>query len=226
MIQFVGTKIVNAKEMSRIEYNNLRGWTVPEDEDGNDSGFLVEYIDGGSPNLEGFDGYVSWSPVEVFINSYRSSGNFSFGDATKLAKLGHRVSRAGWNGAGMFAYIVPAASYPAQTDAIKTVFPNHVPYREYWALKTAQNDVATWAPSNSDSLAEDWGIYVPSTFLERLETELKILQNKIIKLEIFLVSDLYESLDDTDKFLLGTQVRCMRAYETVLDSRLTKLKDY
>jgi hypothetical protein len=31
-----------------------------------------------------------------------------------------------------------------------------VPYRAYWALKTAQNDVAPWAPSGSDSLAEDW----------------------------------------------------------------------
>jgi hypothetical protein len=24
---------------------------------------------------------------------------------------------------------------------------NFVPYRAYWALKTAQEDVATWAPS-------------------------------------------------------------------------------
>jgi hypothetical protein len=35
---------------------------------------------------------------------------------------------------------------------------NFVPYRAYWALKTAQEDVATWAPSGSDSLAEDWSI--------------------------------------------------------------------
>jgi len=84
--------------------------------------------------------------------------NLTFGQATEAAKQGKRVARLGWNGSGMFAYIVPAASYPAQTDVAKRFFGDMVPYRAYWALKTAQNDVATWAPSGSDSLAEDWCI--------------------------------------------------------------------
>ena len=85
--------------------------------------------------------------------------NLSFGDAIEVAKNGGKVSRSGWNGSGMFAYIVPANSYPAQTGAAKSYFgENLVPYREYWALKTAQGDVATWAPSGSDSLANDWGV--------------------------------------------------------------------
>ena len=89
----------------------------------------------------------------------KSGKGMSFGQATHYAKLGHRVARAGWNGAKMFAYIVPANSYPAQTEAIKGHFlGNMVPYREYWALKTAQEDVAVWAPSGSDSLANDWEI--------------------------------------------------------------------
>lgn len=92
-----------------------------------------------------------------------SLGHFSkegltFGQATDAAKQGQKVARQGWNGSGMFAYIVPAASYPAQTEAAKKQFGDMVPYRAYWALKTAQNDVATWAPSGSDSLAEDWMI--------------------------------------------------------------------
>lgn len=33
-----------------------------------------------------------------------------------------------------------------------------VPYRAYLALKTVDNDVATWVPSVSDILAEDWYI--------------------------------------------------------------------
>jgi hypothetical protein len=42
---------------------------------------------------------------------------------------------------------------------MKGIFPNDmVPYRHYIALKTAQNDVATWSPSTSDALAEDWEI--------------------------------------------------------------------
>lgn len=84
--------------------------------------------------------------------------NQNFGQATEAAKRGKRVAREGWNGQGMFAYIVPAASYPAQTGVAKKHFGENalVPYRAYWALKTAQGDVATWAPSGSDTLAEDW----------------------------------------------------------------------
>lgn len=86
------------------------------------------------------------------------STNLTFGQAIEAAKQGKKVARAGWNGSGMFAYIVPAASYPAQTEAARNRFGDMVPYRAYWALKTAQNDVATWAPSGSDSLSEDWMI--------------------------------------------------------------------
>jgi hypothetical protein len=82
----------------------------------------------------------------------------NFGQAVEAAKEGKRVARKGWNGANMFAYIVPAASYPAQTEAAKETFGGLVPYRAYWALKTAQNDIATWSPSGSDSLAEDWEV--------------------------------------------------------------------
>lgn len=86
--------------------------------------------------------------------------DLTFGQAIEAAKNGHRVARQGWNGSGMFAYIVPPNSYPAQTGVAKAYFGENamVPYRAYWALKTAQNDIATWAPSGSDSLAEDWMI--------------------------------------------------------------------
>lgn len=85
--------------------------------------------------------------------------NLNFGQAIEAAKKGKRVARTGWNGSGMFAYIVPANSYPAQTGVAKEYWGEKlVPYRQYWALKTAQEDVATWSPSGSDSLAEDWVI--------------------------------------------------------------------
>lgn len=80
-----------------------------------------------------------------------------FGDAIKAAKQGEKIARIGWNGSGMFAYIVPANVYPAQTGVAKEYWGEKlVPYRSYWALKTAQEDVAMWSPSGSDSLAEDW----------------------------------------------------------------------
>lgn len=82
--------------------------------------------------------------------------NFDFGEAVRRAKQGKAVARLGWNGSNLYAYIVPAASYPAQTETARKTFGDMVPYRAYWALKTAQNDIATWTPSGSDTLAEDW----------------------------------------------------------------------
>ena len=84
--------------------------------------------------------------------------NLNFGQAIEAAKQGKKIARKGWNGNGMFAYIVPAQSYPAQTEIAKNYFGENamVPYRAYWALKTAQENIATWTPSGSDTLAEDW----------------------------------------------------------------------
>ena len=81
---------------------------------------------------------------------------FNFGDAIAALKDGKKVARAGLNGANQYVYYVPANSYAAQTDAAKAEFGDMVPYRAYLSLKTAQNDVATWVPSVSDVLAEDW----------------------------------------------------------------------
>lgn len=82
-----------------------------------------------------------------------------FGQAIEALKVGRKVARKGWNGKGMFVYHVPAATYPPTTEVMKSAFDGEeVPYREYLALKTAQNDVATWSPSTSDALAEDWGV--------------------------------------------------------------------
>lgn len=86
------------------------------------------------------------------------AGPGGFGWAINQLKMGKKVARQGWNGAGMFVYLVNEASYPAQTGVAKAHFGENalVPYRAYLALKTAQGDVATWAPSCSDALAEDW----------------------------------------------------------------------
>ncbi len=85
--------------------------------------------------------------------------NMTFGSALIALKTGQKVAREGWNGQGMFVYLVPANSYPASTQAMKDYFKGeNVPYRAYMALKTAQENIATWSPSGSDALAEDWMI--------------------------------------------------------------------
>lgn len=59
--KYVGVKLIEAKPMTRGDYNKYRGWTIPEDENPNDEGYLVKYS----------DDYVSWSPKGVFDEAYR-----------------------------------------------------------------------------------------------------------------------------------------------------------
>ena len=60
MEHYIGVKEIDAEPMNRGDYNEYRGWTIPEDEDPADEGYLVKYP----------DGYESWSPKEVFEKAY------------------------------------------------------------------------------------------------------------------------------------------------------------
>ena len=158
---YIGTKVIHARPMTRQAYNDYRGWQLPDNEDGADDGYLVEYADGGRANDSRHAGYISWSPEDVFERAYCEVGQgLSFGDALKALKAGQRVARAGWNGKGMFVYFVPPASYPVQTGAAKAHFGEGamVPYNAYMAIKNVNETVSTWVPSVNDCLAEDWEI--------------------------------------------------------------------
>lgn len=73
MNKYVGKKEINATPMTRAAYNVLRGWELPADENGEDEGFLVEYVDGGKANHPDYAGYISWSPKDVFERAYKAA---------------------------------------------------------------------------------------------------------------------------------------------------------
>lgn len=155
---YIGTKIIKAFPMNRAQYNAYRNWKLPENENGEDEGYLVEYTDGGAPNLVGHAGYVSWSPKEQFENAYRETSGLTFGLAVEALKKNRAIARSGWNGKGMFVYLVPANEYPATTAIAKEFFNEGslVPYNAYMALKGVDGRVSTWVPSINDVLSEDW----------------------------------------------------------------------
>ena len=69
---YTGVKRIFATPMNRKEYNDYRGWELPADENGDDDGFLVEYVQSeNSPNVNhpAHAGYISWSPKDVFEES-------------------------------------------------------------------------------------------------------------------------------------------------------------
>jgi len=75
MKTYVCHKTVRAKPMTRGEYNLLRLWTLPANEDHKDEGYLVEYLDSGEPNHKDFQHYISWSPKAVFEKGYVEVGS-------------------------------------------------------------------------------------------------------------------------------------------------------
>lgn len=135
MRRYIGTKVIEA--------------TPGQGADGTTEGYDVHYA----------DGYTSWSPKAPFEEAYRDiAEGVTFGDAIYFLKRGGVVTRRGWNGKGMFLYMVPPGEYPARTRAAKDYFGEDalVPYRAYIAMKTVDGDVVPWVASQSDVLAEDW----------------------------------------------------------------------
>lgn len=158
MTRFIGTKQINAIPMNRLDYNKFRGWELPSDENGADEGFLVEYIDGGKANTEQYAGYVSWSPKDVFEKAYTNTEAMSFGDAIVFLKDGHKVARRGWNGKGMFLFLVAGSTFKVNRPPLLGIYKEgtEINYQPHIDMKTADDTIVPWLSSQSDVLAEDW----------------------------------------------------------------------
>lgn len=157
---YIGTKLVHAEPMTRAEYNSYRGWELPADEDGTDAGMLVEYVDGGKQNDSRHKGYISWSPLDVFERAYRPTTGMTFGMAIEALKAGKKVSRAGWNGKGMWLGLVTPKDderAPGKIDyAIFGLAGAVGPCLPWIGMRTADDKFVPWLASQTDMLAEDW----------------------------------------------------------------------
>lgn len=147
MNRFIGTKIVSATPMTRLAWCEYRGWPLPANEDGADAGYMIEYLDGGKPNIIGHAGYVTWTPKAAFDGAYRTCEGMTFGMAVEALKAGHKVSRTGWNGNGMWIEYRPENG----VSLAHLVLCYPVNSRQY-----PNGAIVTWAPSQTDMLADDW----------------------------------------------------------------------
>ena len=74
--------------------------------------------------------------------------------------------RAGWNGKGMFLFLVPGSTFKVSRAPLLGIYPEgtEIKYHSHVDMKTAQGDVVPWLCSQTDMLAEDWQTlveYVP-----------------------------------------------------------------
>jgi len=148
MGQYIGTKISTAKPMNRKDYNDFRGWDLPSNEDGCDEGYLVQYA----------DGYISWSPSEQFEDAYRKTDCMNFGLAVEAMKKGFKVCRSGWNGKGMFLFLVPGSTFKVNRPPLLGIYDEgtEINYHAHIDMKTATGEIVPWLASQSDVLADDW----------------------------------------------------------------------
>ena len=155
MSKFIRCHLVEAKPMTRGAYNKKRGWTVPANENPKDKGYIVKYP----------DGYVSWCPKAQFETAGRPVDGMTFGMAIEAMKQGKKVARAGWNGKGMYIWIMPGST----VKDCKTITDPHlkaideaegeIRFLGSVRMRTATGDVLTgWLASQTDMLSDDWVI--------------------------------------------------------------------
>lgn len=155
----IGTKLINAEPMTRAAYNELRGWQLPADENGADEGYLVEYLDGGKPNVEGRAGYVSWSPKDVFDAAYRPVNAMTFGLAIEALKMGKKVRRASWEHRDFF-YLVLGSSFTVNRAPLLGIYPEgtEIDYQSHIDQRKHDGTCGVADINQADILAEDWQV--------------------------------------------------------------------
>ena len=93
-----------------------------------------------------------------------STTNLTFGEVLPKLKSGKKVAREGWNGKGMFLFLVKGETV---IEAINDCYgdPNRyekgepsMPVVDAIYMKTADNKLVPWLASQTDILAEDWCI--------------------------------------------------------------------
>lgn len=76
----------------------------------------------------------------------------TFGGALEALKEGRRVMRLGWNGKGMFIYMVRGWTHSTPAHVV----PGDNAMAPFIAMKTADDKIVPWVASQTDVLAEDW----------------------------------------------------------------------
>ncbi len=84
----------------------------------------------------------------------------NFGHALMYLEDGKKVARAGWNGKGMFLFLVPGSTFKVSRAPLLGIYPEgtEINYCPHIDMKTADNKIVPWLASQTDVLAKDWDV--------------------------------------------------------------------
>jgi hypothetical protein len=86
------------------------------------------------------------------------SETVDFSAALLLLKDGKKVQRLGWNGKGMFIFLVPGSTFKVTCSTLLGIYPDgyEIQYQAHVDMRTAQGTIVPWLASQTDLLALDW----------------------------------------------------------------------
>lgn len=82
------------------------------------------------------------------------------GGAMNAMREGKRVARSGWNGKGMFVFLVPGSTFQVSRPPLLGIYPEGttINYHSHVDMKTADGTIVPWLCSQADLQAFDWEI--------------------------------------------------------------------
>ena len=80
----------------------------------------------------------------------------SFSEILKALKNGHKVARSGWNGKGMWLFLVQASEWGMGSNVPFDWGKEGCELCPWIGMKTADNKFVPWLASQTDILANDW----------------------------------------------------------------------
>lgn len=81
-----------------------------------------------------------------------------FDSVISALKAGGTAWRSGWNGKGMYIFLVPGSKFKVNREPLLGIMGEgtEVTYNAHIDIRTADGSVAVWNPSQVDMIAEDW----------------------------------------------------------------------
>jgi len=82
----------------------------------------------------------------------------NFSQALDAVKAGERIARSGWNGKGMFLFLVPGSTFSVNRPPLLGIYPEGtvINYHPHIDMRTADGTIVPWLASQTDLLANDW----------------------------------------------------------------------
>ena len=87
---------------------------------------------------------------------------FSFSAALAMLRMGYKCARRGWNGKGMFVFLVPGSTFKVNRHPLLGIYPEgtEVDYHGHIDMKMADGRIVPWTVAQPDMLSDDW-VLVP-----------------------------------------------------------------